>query len=95
MTPNFLYWSWVPETQILCHEWDDEIVIFNQLTQDTHLLSKPVDWILNELKARPLVFEALAMMAMEENIISDNDDGRKTLHDALVRLESLDLLESS
>lgn len=87
-------WSWLPGLEIRVAEWEDEVVVFNKLTQDTHLFKKPVDWILNSLKNQSYLFDALVKLAIQNNIMDDDEENRKVFSDLLNHLEKLDLIES-
>ncbi|MCD2452577.1 hypothetical protein GO003_019520 [Methylicorpusculum oleiharenae] len=89
------YWSWPYDLAIKISVWEDGAVIFNQLTQDTHLLKSPSVWILRKLEFNCLSLDALAMLAIQEDIMMDDKDSRKSLEIFLNSLEQLDLLTST
>ncbi len=94
MSPETFRWSWIPGLDIQLTEWDDEIVIFNQLTQDTHLFNRPVDWILNNTRIESLSFNELTTLAIRDNIMTDDSDSREALNQTLHCLATLNFLES-
>lgn len=50
-------WRTVPDLVIETACWNDQLVLFNGLSGDTHLLNRPVDWVLDQLAAAPPVHE--------------------------------------
>jgi hypothetical protein len=95
MSPETFRWSWIPGLDFQLTEWDDEIVVFNRLTQDTHLFNRPVDWILSNTRMESLSFNKLAALAIRDNIMTDDRDSREALNQTLFCLESLNFLESN
>ena len=95
MNSETFRWSWIPDLAFQLAEWNDGIVVFNRLTQDTHLFNRPVDWILKTTKEKPLNFDELAAFAIREGVITDDSGSREALADALFCLKDLDFLESN
>ncbi|PKM11729.1 MAG: hypothetical protein CVV13_08210 [Gammaproteobacteria bacterium HGW-Gammaproteobacteria-3] len=95
MSPECFRWSWLQYLEIEQTEWDDGIVIFNRLTQDTHFLNRPVDWILSTLRSGAMSFGDLHAQAVRDTVISNDNDSREALHQFLLCLKTLDFLESS
>ena len=69
--------------------WDDECVVFNHLSGDTHLLSALAGQILLKLQQAPLHAASLAVDAMLE---SSTQSGHE-FDDILAELSALALIE--
>ena len=87
-------------------EWDDEAVLFNDLSGSTHLLSSSAVWLLERLAAAPTATAELAAALDAElaaQVLADGDDlaasATKPAHTAahlsalLAELCSLHLIE--
>lgn len=85
-------------------EWDDEAVLFNDLSGATHLLSSTACWLLDQLATTPDDIPGLAA-ALEAELAAEVADDRGAadgadsgidpdlLADLLADLHSLDLIE--
>ena len=79
-------WRVTPGQQLRHAEWDDEAVVFNSLSGDTHLLGAAALHILRTLQAGPADAAALAA-AFEDDAAGD------ALAAILGQLEALALIE--
>ncbi|MBS3951591.1 MAG: hypothetical protein KGZ88_01420 [Methylomicrobium sp.] len=86
-------WSLVPESEFSVNVWEHEIVLFNQLTQDTHLLAKPVDWILEKLKYASLTLDELTESAIRENLFPNDSDCSLAMINFVNSLLQIDVVE--
>ncbi|MCI0654067.1 MAG: HPr-rel-A system PqqD family peptide chaperone [Methylococcaceae bacterium] len=87
-------WRMIPGFSIETARWNDQLVLFNQLSGDTHLLNRPVDWVLDQLTAKPRSLNEFIHRAMEADIVGDDPARRQLLTNLLESLEKIDLLES-
>ncbi|MGH8548354.1 MAG: HPr-rel-A system PqqD family peptide chaperone [Methylococcales bacterium] len=87
-------WRIVPGLAIETACFDHQLIVFNKLSGDTHLLNYPVDWVLGEIGSSSRSLNELIGLAIEADIVSDNKDNRELFTKLLDNLEKLDLLES-
>ncbi|MDO9241278.1 MAG: hypothetical protein Q7U30_14785, partial [Methylicorpusculum sp.] len=73
--------------------WENEVLIFNRLTQDTHLLNKPADWILDKLNNNTLSVDELTKTAISQNIIPNDQDSFLYINNFLTCLKEINLIE--
>jgi PqqD family protein of HPr-rel-A system len=86
-------WRIVPGLTIETARWNDQLVLFNQLSGDTHLLNQPVDWVLDQLASTPLRLNELIHLAIEADIVEEDDRNRELFTNLLENLKKIDLLE--
>lgn len=87
-------WRKLPGLAVETLSSDRQLIVFNALSGDTHLLNRPVDWILAQLEARPRSLNELIGLAIEADIVSGLEVSRESLMNLLENLEKIDLLES-
>lgn len=68
--------------------WDDEYVLYNDLSGDTHLLGPDAVLILQTLQQRPATLPQLAAA-----LALDDEESRQVLGDILAQLHSLHLID--
>lgn len=73
-------------------QWQDEVVLFNEISGATHLLSLEALTVLERLAAGPAPDAELAA-ALRERFDVDEDTLAEELADLLEQLSSLDLVE--
>lgn len=78
--------------------WDDECIVFNHLSGDTHLLSALAGQILLKLQQAPLYAASLAMEAMEamdatDAMLPSSTQSGHEFDDILAELSALALIE--
>lgn len=77
-------WRLTPGQALLRYGWDDEYVLYNDLSGDTHLLTATACTLLDRLQAAPASHSALALACAV-------DAG--TAESVLIDLEQLSLVE--
>lgn len=75
--------------------WDDECIVFNHLSGDTHLLSALAGQILLKLQQAPLYAASLAMEAMDatDAMLPSSTQSGHEFDDILAELSALALIE--
>lgn len=95
-------WRVIPGQLLVYRCWDDEAVLYNDLSGATHLLGPAALCLLQALRAGPLDEAALGTALLEEFEIGDDGADPATLSDELAAelaellddLARLDLVES-
>jgi PqqD family protein of HPr-rel-A system len=85
-------WQVVPGQALHCHEWDDEVVLYNDLSCSTHLLDGAALDLLVALRARPADAATLAV-EFADRFDADGAALATVIDDMLVSLGRLDLIE--
>jgi PqqD family protein of HPr-rel-A system len=85
-------WRLVPGQSLNCREWDDEVVLFNDLSGATHLLSPVALSVLEMLGAAPAA-EAALCAALERQADADAAIDPAQLAALLHDLRGLQLVE--
>ena len=88
-------WRTVPGLAVDTACWGRQLVLFNRLSGDTHLLNRPVDWVLGQMESGPKTLHELIELAARAGIVSRVDDNREMFCGLLEDLEKIDLLESA
>lgn len=87
-------WRIAPGQQLAARGWEDEFVLFNNLSGDTHLLDADSMSLLDQLQLAPASLDALAMALGSDLLPEDRAALPDTLATMLVQLKSLYLVES-
>lgn len=86
-------WRIKPDMQFGWHCWEDECVVYNDATGDTHLFSTVVLFMLNELSKRPAPVHRLAASLFGGEEDKEEMDVMQRLYDLLLELHALELVE--
>jgi PqqD family protein of HPr-rel-A system len=78
-------WRVIPGQELYYREWNDEFVVYNNLSGDTHLLGISAIVLLNTLKERA---------ANEDLLVTSLCDSLQLDHDAEVEQQVANVLES-
>ena len=84
-------WRLTPGQTLRSRSWTDEVLVYNDLSGDTHLLTKEALLILSHLAAQPCDAAQLARLLGES---AEAEWDTADLDEALAQLESLFLIES-
>lgn len=85
-------WRVVPGQSLVFREWDDEAVLYNDLSGSTHLLDAATLDLLHALRAGPADAAALAAHLADQFDAGD-DDLSALIDDMLASLAKFDLVE--
>lgn len=86
-------WRIAPGQALRAHRFDDGLVLFNDLSGDTHLLGEGADHLLAALQAAPASTESLCTaLAAALECARDADFDQQT-QEVLAQLASLFLIE--
>jgi PqqD family protein of HPr-rel-A system len=85
-------WRVTPGQTLHCREWDDEVVLYNDLSGSTHLLDGAALDLLQTLQAQPADSATLAT-TLAERFDADGADLAAVIDDMLAALGRLDLVE--
>ncbi|CAH1084923.1 HPr-rel-A system PqqD family peptide chaperone [Candidatus Nitrotoga sp. 1052] len=90
-------WQVISDQAVNCCSWDDELVFYNKLSGDTHLLGSAAAQVLLELRQSPLnallLTEALAPRLQADNIM--HEEFSFQIEHLLNELNTLGLIEFS
>ncbi|MEO6421492.1 MAG: HPr-rel-A system PqqD family peptide chaperone [Candidatus Nitrotoga sp.] len=90
-------WQVISDQVINCCSWDDELVFYNKLSGDTHLLGSAAAQVLLELRKSPSnalsLIEALAPCQPSEMVM--NEESYIYIEHLLNELNMLGLIEFS
>lgn len=87
-------WCIAPGQQLAAWGWDDEFVLYNNLSGDTHLLDGDAYAVLECLQHAPATIDALIAVFCEGMDPDDLDALPGTLGATLTSLRKLSLIES-
>lgn len=85
-------WRVVPGQLLVSREWDDEAVLYNDLSGSTHLLDGATLDLLHALRSAPADAATLALRLADQFDAGD-DDLSALIDDMLASLARLDLVE--
>lgn len=85
-------WQIAPGRELLLHTWDDEYVIFDKASGDTHLLSEPAGSLLECLQLGTASFEHLAEHVFGQTEILPKPESRQILKAMMEELTRLGLI---
>jgi PqqD family protein of HPr-rel-A system len=88
-------WQAIPSQAMHLHSWDEEIVVYNALSGDTHLLGWAAAHILVQLQRGPSDQEALIESLRQSRHANPAPDLSLHVHDILVDLQRLMLIEKA
>lgn len=88
-------WQIAPGQQLASWGWDDEFVLYNNLSGDTHLLDADSVELLALLQRAPASIDALAAQLTDGVTPDDAAALPETLATLLAQLKKLYLVESS
>lgn len=90
-------WQVISDQAVNCCSWDDELVFYNKLSGDTHLLGSAAAQVLLELRQSPLnallLTEALAPRLQAEKVT--HEEFSFQIEHLLNELNTLGLIEFS
>jgi PqqD family protein of HPr-rel-A system len=87
-------WRVVPGQALLHRAWDDEVVLFNNLSGDTHLLDKSAFELLETLQLGSATAPALAAALRTRCGLEDEPALEQIVADMLEQLAALSLVEA-
>lgn len=87
-------WRVVPGQLLAFREWDGEVVLFNDLSGDTHLLEGAALDVLHALQAQPADSATLARRLAPHFDLDDGADLPAVIADLITSLTRLDLVEA-
>ena len=87
-------WRVVPGQSLVFREWDGEVVLYNDLSGNTHLLDGAAIDVLQALRRRPSDAVTLAA-TLAGHFETDPDELSLMIEDMLAGLAALDLVELS
>lgn len=87
-------WGLLPGLSLETACWDNQLVLFHNRAGDTHLLDGAVDWVLAIIGAAPRTLSELIGLAIDEGIVSAENDNQAVFSALLENLEKIDLVES-
>ena len=90
-------WQIIPDQAVNCSSWDDEILFYNKLSGDTHLLSSTATQILLELQQSPsnvLLLTQLLAPRLKPKIVTHEEFSFQIEH-LFKELNTLGLIEFS
>lgn len=87
-------WRVVPGQLLAFREWDGEVVLFNDLSGNTHLLEGPALDVLHALQAQPGDIAALAQRLAPHFDLDEGADIAAVVGDLIAALARLDLVET-
>jgi PqqD family protein of HPr-rel-A system len=85
-------WRVCPGQALHCREWDDEVVLYNDLSGSTHLLDGAAFDLLLTLQVQPADPVTLAA-TLADRFDADGADLAAVIDDMLAALGRLDLVE--
>lgn len=85
-------WRLIPGQRLVCRRWDDEAVLFNDLSGATHLLGLTAICLLDLLQASP-AHESALIAALGRQFEADEDELIHEIGNTLAELQRLDLVE--
>lgn len=86
-------WRIAPGQQLAARGWEDEFVLFNNLSGDTHLLDADSMALLEQLQLAPASIDALTVAFGSDLLPEDIVELPATLATMLDQLTSLNLVE--
>lgn len=91
--PSIEVWRAVVDSRLHWRAWDDGIVVYNDMTGDTHLLDPQTARLLRHLEHAPMAFDALCRALQEEGDETPAEDLRPWCEATLTQLSRLSLIE--
>lgn len=85
-------WRVIPGQRLVCRRWDDEAVLFNDLSGATHLLGLSAICLLKLLQTGPARESAL-IAALSRQFEAGEDELIQEARNTLAELQKLDLVE--
>ena len=86
-------WRITQGCQLLWHTWDEEYVIFNTSSGDTHLLDKVSGEILKILEEQSTDLAQLVVKSVERLGLDPNPANTSRIEDLIAKFCELDLIE--
>lgn len=86
-------WRIAPGQQLACRGWDDEFVLYNDLSGDTHLLDGDAFALIDALQAGPATVDALVAACAGDVPADQLSDVTDTIAALLAKLQHLFLVE--
>lgn len=85
-------WRLIPGQRLVCRRWDDEAVLFNDLSGATHLLGLSAICVLDFLRTGP-AHESALIAALGRQFEAGEDELALEAGNTLAELQKLDLVE--
>ena len=82
------------ETDILCHQWGDESVIYLPVSGETHLIEADAAEILLTIAAAPIGFEQLKALLTAQHQETSASEINEYLINALQEFQNIDLVST-
>lgn len=86
-------WSVIPNLKLLSVTWDDETVVYNCSSGDTHLLNRIATEALICLQNHPCTRKELADMLISPSILSENQELDEEIETLLLNFQELGLIQ--
>jgi PqqD family protein of HPr-rel-A system len=90
-----MLWSINPNCQLHWRHWEEEYILFNAASNQTHYLNSLGAEILHLLQESPLVSEELNQKISEKYDLQLDDDTRQYIAGILANMDELGLIEPS
>lgn len=88
-------WQLHPAQSLRLRTWDDEAIVYNDRSGDTHLLSASAADVLTRLSAQSLDEATLAAQCAAAWNVPDDHELRVQLHELMLTLQGLSLVEQT
>ncbi len=86
-------WHVPDDNQILLEEWNDEAVVYNSNSGETHQLSRLSVDVLKLIQTQPVSFDALIKSIRILYQVEDNYDLVRQLEELILQFDTLGLIE--
>lgn len=87
------YWKIAPATSLHFKHWDEELVVFNSISGNTHLLGSDATYVLLKLQQAPANIAMLIEHLSIELQTDANEAFKKQIEQVVSQLCNLDLIE--
>jgi len=91
---NTVTWQLRAGQQLRMLAGNDESVIYNDYSGETHLLSALAVSMLNQLEKTPATFSSISTFLASEWEFESDEELRQTMHAMLAELDGLSLIEA-
>jgi PqqD family protein of HPr-rel-A system len=91
---NTITWQLRAGQQLRMLAGNDESVVYNDRSGETHLLSAIAVSMLNQLKKTPATFSSISTCLASEWEFESDEELRQTIHGMLAELDGLSLIEA-
>jgi PqqD family protein of HPr-rel-A system len=90
-----MFWSINSDCQLHWRHWEEEYILFNAASSQTHYLNSLGADILHMLQKKPLTSEELNQKISEKYDFELNEDARGYIDGVLASMDELGLIEPS